>query len=73
MPANPMIQDQLEFHFVQPSWGRGRGNHCATCESWSKDKMIDHVGICCSPVSLDSGERTDSRYRCQSFIRKDGT
>lgn len=58
---------------LSPSWIRGRGNCCETCSAWSKDRDYDFVGLCCSAISLDSGEKTDSRYRCQSFIRKDGT
>jgi hypothetical protein len=53
-----------------PSWMRGRGNHCETCVSWSKDKYIPYCGTCTSPSSMDSGEVTDSRYRCPSFERR---
>jgi len=58
---------------VIPSWLRNGGNHCATCAYWSKDKISEYVGLCYSPVSTDSGDMTDSRYRCQSFVRKEGT
>jgi hypothetical protein len=53
-----------------PSWLRGRGNHCETCVSWSKDKTIQYCGTCTNPSSMDSGEVTDSRYRCPSFERR---
>ena len=56
-----------------PSWIRGRGNHCETCQFWSQDRDWKYVGLCYSPTSVDSGERTDCRYRCPSFIRKEGT
>lgn len=56
-----------------PSWKRGRGNHCETCVSWSKDKNIEYVGLCSNASSLNFGEQTDSRYRCPSFVRKSGT
>jgi hypothetical protein len=56
-----------------PSWIRGRGNRCDTCVSWKKDPFYLYVGLCYSATSVDSGEMTDSRYRCPSFIRKDGT
>jgi hypothetical protein len=49
-----------------PSWMRRPGNCCETCVSWSKDKYL----ACCNPVSMDSGETTDSRYRCPNFERR---
>jgi hypothetical protein len=55
---------------VLPSWLRGRGNSCETCVSWSKDKYIEYCGMCTNPASLDSGEITDSRYRCSKFERR---
>jgi hypothetical protein len=54
-----------------PSWTRGRGNHCETCVSWSKDKFIPYCGTCTNAASMDSGEVTDSRYRCPNFQRKE--
>jgi hypothetical protein len=71
--SSPQTQSQLELPFSPPSWLRNRGNHCSTCAAWSKDKILEYVGRCCSPTSLDAGEQTDSRYRCQSFVRKEGT
>ena len=71
--SESLAPEQIEFSFIRPSWLRSGGNHCSTCQSWSKDPIMDYVGLCCSPISLDSGERTDSRYRCPSFCRKDGT
>jgi hypothetical protein len=55
-----------------PSWMRWPPNCCETCVSWSKDRDFDYVGMCSNPISMDSGERTDSRYRCPCFVRKDG-
>ena len=56
-----------------PSWLRGRGNCCETCDYWSRNPYCEYEGLCTSPVSFDSGEKTDSRYRCLSFRRKPGT
>src|SRR6516165_2849991 len=58
---------------ISQSWLRGRGNHCETCVDWSKDHVIEFVGLCNSSKSLDFGELTDSRYRCPCFKRRDGT
>jgi transposase-like protein len=38
--------------------------------SWSKDKYIPYCGTCTNAASMDSGEVTDSRYRCQKFERR---
>jgi hypothetical protein len=54
-----------------PSWMRWPPNCCETCVSWSKDKHVRYCGMCTSAVSMDSGEITDCRYRCPSFMRKD--
>lgn len=56
---------------IIPSWLKWPPNCCETCISWERDKYIDYVGICSNAVSLDSGEKTDSRYRCPSFKRKE--
>jgi hypothetical protein len=53
-----------------PSWMRRPGNCCETCISWNKDKYVQYCGTCCNPVSMDSGEVTDSRYRCPNFERR---
>lgn len=54
-----------------PSWERKIPNCCQSCISWQKDNYIEYVGICSNAISLDSGEKTDSRYRCPSFQRKE--
>jgi hypothetical protein len=73
MPENQPISEPQPSSPVTPSWLRNGGNHCSTCGFWSKDRDYEYVGLCTSPISLDSGEKTDSRYRCQCFVRKDGT
>ena len=70
--VSPATQVHDTYDFVEPSWSRNRGNHCETCADWSKDKYCEYVGLCCSPVSIDFGEKTDSRYRCPAFRRKNG-
>jgi len=69
--AESIIQESFDIPI--PSWIRGRGNNCETCGSWARDKNCEYVGLCCSPVSLDHGSLTDSRYRCPSFVRRNGT
>jgi hypothetical protein len=73
MPESAPISEPKPSSPALPSWTRNGGNHCSTCASWSKDRDYDYVGLCTSAISLDSGEKTDSRYRCQSFQRKEGT
>ena len=63
----------------RPSWLLWPPNCCETCQSWQRkskvttiegDVMSDFIGVCNSPISLDSGTVTDSRYRCPSFKRR---
>ena len=53
-----------------PSWMRWPPNCCETCISWQVDAYDRWIGKCSDAVSLDSGEKTDARYRCPSFQRK---
>jgi hypothetical protein len=53
-----------------PSWLKWPPNCCQTCVSWEQDKYDQWIGKCANSVSLDSGERTDARYRCPCFQRK---
>lgn len=55
-----------------PSWQRWPPNCCESCTGWEKLENEQWVGRCASSVSLDCGDKTDSRYRCPSFQRKDG-
>ena len=56
-----------------PSWLRWPPNCCETCTSWQPSVHDIHIGTCNSPVGLDAGTTTDSRYRCPSFVRKKDT
>jgi hypothetical protein len=52
-----------------PSWLKWPPNCCETCTGpWKK---IEHwFGECLKADSLNYGEKTDSRFRCQDFQRK---
>ena len=51
-----------------PSWLRWPPNCCETCTDWQPTET--YIGVCNSPIGLDTGAVTDSRYRCPSFVRK---
>ena len=51
-----------------PSWLRWPPNCCETCVSWRVKET--HVGNCENALSTNSGEETDSRFRCPDFYRK---
>jgi len=54
-----------------PSWMRWPPNCCETCTGWSKLPNETYVGRC-NQSSINSGDITDARFRCQDFKRKDG-
>lgn len=65
----------------RPSWMRWPPNCCEACVDWQKKEKVttiagdivsEHIGVCNSPISMDGGYVTDSRYRCPSFKRKPG-
>ena len=52
-----------------PSWQRWPPNCCQTCVGpWEKES--EWVGHCLKADSLNYGERTDARFRCQDFVRR---
>jgi len=52
-----------------PSWQKWPPNCCETCIGpWIKE--ADWVGRCDNPTSLNYGEQTDARFRCQDFKRR---
>jgi len=55
-----------------PSWMRWPPNCCETCTGWQKDEEKKYEGRCNSSDSLLAGDKTDSRYRCPAFVRKEG-
>lgn len=52
---------------IRPSWLRWPPNCCETCLGWSKEG--EHYGRCTHSI-VNSGDLTDSRFRCQDFQRK---
>ena len=53
----------------KPSWQRWPPNGCETCRGpWRK--LGDWNGVCENSGSLNYGEQTDARFRCQDFARK---
>lgn len=53
---------------VVPSWQRWPPNCCETCIGWAKTG--EWVGRCDHPFSVNRGDITDARFRCQDFKRK---
>lgn len=52
-----------------PSWQKWPPNCCETCIGpWKKDGEWN--GECQNAKSLNYGEKTDARFRCQDFQRK---
>lgn len=55
----------------KPSWLRWPPNCCETCTGpWVKESEWN--GRCGNAGSLNYGEPTDARFKCQDFKRKDG-
>jgi len=54
---------------MKPSWQQWPPNCCETCKGW--ERTGDHVGRCNQNLSVNCGDATDSRFRCQDFERKD--
>lgn len=52
-----------------PSWMRWPPNCCETCTGWAKE--TDWTGRC-NQSSVNAGDVTDARFRCQDFKRRDG-
>jgi len=55
-----------------PSWLRWPPNCCETCTGWKADSKDRWIGTCNSDESLEMTSRTDARFRCPSFQRRDG-
>jgi hypothetical protein len=53
-----------------PSWLRWPPNCCETCTGWARNKSSEWTGRCNQSGSINSGDITDARFRCQDFIRK---
>lgn len=53
---------------IVPSWLRWPPNCCETCTGWSKE--LEWFGTCNQSGSVNCGDKTDARFRCQDFIRK---
>lgn len=57
-----------------PSWQRWPPNCCQTCTGWSRIKDIDGINSewigRCNQSSINAGDITDARFRCQDFKRK---
>lgn len=54
-----------------PSWLRWPPNCCETCVGpWHRTERSQYEGTCGNANSLNYGERTDARFRCQDFVRR---
>ncbi len=51
-----------------PSWQRWPPNCCETCVGWKQNSQ--YTGECTQNLSVNCGDITDSRFRCQDFQRK---
>ena len=57
---------------ASPSWTRWPPNSCETCKGpWVR--LGEWNGKCGNSASLNYGELTDARFRCQDFKRKPET
>ncbi len=54
-----------------PSWQRWPPNCCETCIGWEANVEIKYEGRCGKSDSLNCNDKTDSRFRCPAFERKD--
>jgi len=55
----------------KPSWQRWPPNCCETCVGpWKADTGSQWYGECQNAGSLNYGEKTDARFRCQDFQRR---
>lgn len=55
----------------RPSWLRWPPNCCETCTGpWTRTQRSEFEGECGKASSLNYGEKTDARFRCQDFVRK---
>lgn len=52
-----------------PSWLKWPPNCCETCVGWQK--IEEWIGTCCQSLSINCGDVTDARFRCQDFKRKE--
>jgi hypothetical protein len=74
---DPIVMDK-------PSWLRWPPNCCETCVAWQRvapsHEHHPYLGRCNGTAktpaggisSVDSGDLTDSRYRCPAFVRRAG-
>lgn len=63
--------DVADFVLQVPSWQRWPPNCCQTCHGpWERSRDSEWDGVCRNAASLNYGERTDARFRCQDFRRK---
>jgi hypothetical protein len=54
-----------------PSWLRWPPNCCETCTGpWFRHS--EWTGTCNKASSLNYGDTTDARFRCQDFQRREG-
>jgi hypothetical protein len=53
-----------------PSWTRWPPNCCEACTGWSR--MTEYTGTCNQNQSINCGDTTDSRFRCQDYVRRPG-
>lgn len=51
-----------------PSWLQWPPNCCETCVGWNRHG--EYIGRCSQNLSVNCGDITDSRFRCQDFVRK---
>ena len=58
--------------FDKPSWLRWPPNCCESCTGWLQDPNDRWIGVCRQGDALDANTKTDARYRCPSFKRKEG-
>ncbi len=61
------VPDVVEEQAHVPSWLRWPPNCCETCQHWARKS--DYLGNCASPSSTNILSETDSRFRCQDFVR----
>ena len=56
---------------LKPSWLRWPPNCCETCSGpWKRTGEWE--GTCYNGDSVNWGDKTEARFRCQDFKRRDG-
>lgn len=66
------MSDTAQAVPAKPSWLRWPPNCCEACTGWIPDATIKWIGRCNQGGSLNAGEQTDSRFRCQDYVRRAG-